>query len=194
MAGWDDHVFAAAAVVRAHLAQDAALALPEVRDAAGAGAGGQLDDQRPGLAEVEEVQGVRRGRIRRDQSEPIAVAHVVREVRARCAEDLVVLRAPLRIGHQRQRPQVGLAGHLVVELIEDESDVATRRQLTLELHPAQTTRQRTSLHQAPPRVPPGGWPQPQRPRGWFAITRPGGRHTPATETAAAAVGLAASAA
>jgi hypothetical protein len=146
LAGRDDHVLPTAALVRTHLAEDAALTLPEVRDAARRVAGRELDDQRPGLDQVEEVQDVRRGRVRRDEPEPVPVAHVVHEVGARRAEDVVVLGTPLGIGDQRQRPQVRLTRHLVIELVEDQLDIPTRRQLTVEPDLAQTTRQRPSLH------------------------------------------------
>ena len=145
-AGRDDHVLAAAALVGTHLAEHAALALPEVRDTARGRTGRQLDDQRAGLVEIEEVQGVRRRRVRGDQPEPVAVAHVVHEVGAGGAEHLVVLRAPLRVRHQRQRPQVRLARQLVVELVEHPRHVPTGRKLTIELNLAQTARQRPPLH------------------------------------------------
>jgi hypothetical protein len=44
-----------------------------------------------------------------------------------------VLGLPLRVGHERERPQVGLHGQLVVELVEDQRQVLAARQLAV--HP-----------------------------------------------------------
>ena len=90
------------------------------------GPGRQLDHQRPGLAQVDEVQDVRRRGVGGDQPEPVPVGHVVDEVGVGGPEHVAVLLLPLGVGHQRQRPQVRLAGHLVVELIEHQADVAAR--------------------------------------------------------------------
>ena len=55
---------------------------------------------------------------------------------------------PLRVGDERQRPEVRLAGQLVIELVEHEPDVLAPRQLTVERDLSETARQHATLHGA----------------------------------------------
>ena len=127
----DDHMAAATSGVGTHLADHRVLALPEVRQAARGRTRGQLDDEGPGLVEVEEVEDVGGGRVGRDQAESVAVADVVDQVGARRPEHLVVLVLPLRVRHQRQRPEVDLARHLEVELVEHPPEVLAAGKLAV---------------------------------------------------------------
>ena len=67
----DDQVLPALSLVGPHLAHHTELALPEVAHATRGRPGRELDHQWPGLAEIDEVEDVRRRRVRRDQAEPI---------------------------------------------------------------------------------------------------------------------------
>ena len=124
-----DHVPAASPLIGAHLAENAELPLPEVRQAARGRAGRNLDHDRAGLAQVDERQRVRRGGVGGKYPELVLVGRVVDQVVAGRAEQVAVLRLPLREGDQRQRPQVGLGRELGVELVEHQPEVRPQRQL-----------------------------------------------------------------
>jgi len=125
------------ALVRAQLAHDADLPLPEVRHSPGGRPRRQLNDQWPGLAEVNEIQYIGGRGVGADEPEPAGVGEVTDEVVVRRPEQVAMHMLPLRVGDQRQRPQVGLRRHLVVQLVEDQADITATGKLPRHAHRAE---------------------------------------------------------
>ena len=116
--GSDDDVGPALALVRSGQAQVADRALPEVDHAAGRLAG-RIDDLQRAAGQADEVEDVGGGQVRRD--DPALFLQGVEDDEIRLAGHPVagcVRGPPPRDADQRRAPDVGLAGALIVHLVE----------------------------------------------------------------------------
>ena len=119
VAGRHEEELAALVAVRAGQTDIGGRALPEVVDQPDDGAGRNLDDHRPGLAEIDVGERVDRGVVGREPhrlrvDELVGNAHVVV-----VGAEVLLRRQPDRFErHRRIGPQVGLHGTLVVQLVE----------------------------------------------------------------------------
>ena len=113
-----DEIFAALTFVGAGLAGVGDRALPEIDKAAGGGACGDFEHERAGFLHVGKRHDVRGRGVGGEEAEFILEGEVVDIVEITCAELGGVLLLPLLHGHDRESPEVGLAGALVVDFVE----------------------------------------------------------------------------
>ncbi|MNF79368.1 hypothetical protein D3C84_615800 [compost metagenome] len=114
-ARWQYQVLAALAFVRTGLAHVDDRPLPEITNTARSRAGWQFDHQRPGFVEVDEAEDVWRGGIGGDHAELVFVTVEHHQVAAAGAQLVAELFLPLRVRHQRQRPEVTLSRLLEIQ-------------------------------------------------------------------------------
>ena len=116
--GAEDEVFAALAFVGSGLAGVGDRALPEIGEAAGGGACGDFEHQRAGFLHVGKRHDVGRGGVGGEKAEFVLEGEVIDIVEIACAELGDVFLLPLLHDHDGKGPEVGLAGALVVDLVE----------------------------------------------------------------------------
>ena len=120
--GAEDQILSTRALIGAGLAGIGDGPLPEIGEAARRRAGGHLEHQRPGLLQIGKRHDVGRRGIGREEAELVLKGEVVDVVELAGAELGEVLALPLLHRHQRQGPEVGLAGPLKVDVVEDFRD------------------------------------------------------------------------
>jgi hypothetical protein len=131
--GGQDQVLAAMAHVRADDAEIRDHALPVVEDHARDQPGGNLDDERAGFEEVDERGDVGRRIVRREDAEFLGEVEIVQHLPALAAVLGVVRAAPAVEADGGDRPQIGLAGALKVDLVVELRDGLARGIAALEL-------------------------------------------------------------
>ncbi len=151
LAGRNDEVTATFALVWSHFAQHGDFALPEIGETACRGTSREFDDERSGFGQADEVKDVGRGGVGGDETEAIGVADVVDDVGVGGAKDIAVLLLPLGVGDEGERPEIGLGCSVVVHLVEDRAEAATRGNLTVHGDRAEPSSQVGRCH---PETPP----------------------------------------